>query len=137
MSETPSPKRTKAHKSVLRRATLPMAIVALAAGLAFPNAAMAQISQTAASDFCAERPASFALANNIRVEPAAGPISFSKASAILGGGHEQVGANALLPSFQRINSARRNKPKDSHFIRLYPQQRRFCRAGHAGNRRPQ
>lgn len=85
MSETPSPKRTKAHKKVLRRATLPMAIVALAAGLAFPNAAMAKISQTAASDFCAERPASFALANNIRVEPAAGPISFSKASAILGG----------------------------------------------------
>jgi predicted transglutaminase-like cysteine proteinase len=102
MSEIAFPKRTKAHKSVLRRATLPMAIVALAAGLAFPNAAMAKISQTAASDFCAERPVSFALANNIRVEPAAGPISFSKASAILGGAMSKL---EQMRSFQASSAS--------------------------------
>lgn len=85
MIKIPFSKRPKAHKSVLRTAALPMAVAALAAELAFPNVAMAQTYQAAASNICADSPVSLAFGHNIRVEPAAGPLSSTKASAILGG----------------------------------------------------
>ena len=74
---------------------LTLAVAASAAVLACPNVAMAQTSQAAASNFCADSAVSLAFAHNIRVEPAAGPvsstpvsstpISLKRASAILGG----------------------------------------------------
>ena len=69
---------------------LTLAIAALAAALAFPDVAIAQTSQAAASNFCADSAVSLAIANYSRVEPAAGPVSSTpvsstKASAILGG----------------------------------------------------
>ena len=64
---------------------LTLAVAASAAVLACPNVAMAQTSQAAASNFCADRAVSLAFAHNIRVEPAAGPVSLKTASAILGG----------------------------------------------------
>ena len=69
---------------------LTLAIAALAAALAFPDLAIAQTSQAAASNFCADSAVSLAIANYSRVEPAAGPVSSTpvsstKASAILGG----------------------------------------------------
>jgi predicted transglutaminase-like cysteine proteinase len=90
MIEIPFSKRPKAHKGILRSATLPMAAAALAAALALPHVAMAQTAQAAASKFCADSAVSLAFGNNIRVEPGAGPtssttVSSTKASAILGG----------------------------------------------------
>ena len=68
---------------------LTLAIAALAAALAFPELAIAQTSQAAASNFCADGAVSLAFAHNVRVEPAAGPVSSTpvsstRASAILG-----------------------------------------------------
>ncbi|MFN7718101.1 MAG: transglutaminase-like cysteine peptidase [Sphingomonadaceae bacterium] len=69
---------------------LTLAVAAFAAALALPDLAMAQTSQAAASNFCADSAVSLAIANYSRVEPAAGPVSSTpvsstRASAILGG----------------------------------------------------
>ncbi|MFN5128779.1 MAG: transglutaminase-like cysteine peptidase [Sphingomonadaceae bacterium] len=69
---------------------LTLAVAAFAAALALTDLAMAQTSQAAASNFCADSAVSLAIANYSRVEPAAGPVSSTpvsstRASAILGG----------------------------------------------------
>jgi predicted transglutaminase-like cysteine proteinase len=85
---------------------LTLAVAAFAAALALPDLAMAQTSQAAASNFCADSAVSLAIANYSRVEPAAGPVSSTpvsstRASAILGG---------TMSKLEQMRSAQASSP---------------------------
>ncbi|MFN3619414.1 MAG: transglutaminase-like cysteine peptidase [Sphingorhabdus sp.] len=90
MDAAPLSKRPKARQNVLRIAMLPMAFATAAASIVLPTGAIAQTQNaTIGSEACVSLPDnrafSLALAINTRVEPGAGPLTTTKASAILGG----------------------------------------------------
>lgn len=87
MVVTPTSFYQSARGNVLRKAALQITVAAAAAQFLMPASAMAQLADPALTceTLPASVPASLALSISTRMEPAAGPLSTTKARAILGG----------------------------------------------------